>query len=546
MTAERIQSLFFEEYDEPLSRFDGGIYRCCLSDGGLLDHVSAGLCAIIGLDNAQLHSKLGSDYTKLIHPDDVHIYRGLIEDLSQGEAACTVLYRLRTHNGSYVPVSETMVSTCDDEGTVWGYAMVSNLSAASENLLEGHTAPKPPKEVGYETPLHGSVKFKAGNPGELTHIDDSVLRLLGATDSDLRTRKDELVSAAIAIFSENHDIAHVPCNHLQGNPSAPCTIEGRTYLRRFNGSYLRVAFWRKCAGEGENRRCTLFMVASPVLDTAPSGLIEDALRFSADTADLVFRLSYNRSSATCVANSMPELFPIPMHMPFLAPDVYLPWIKDYAAPHHQKAVLDFVTLDKTLALGQSTRYLRFDAKKDGHALDVSALMVADSGDILVVLKLLERPSVAGQGNEVPRSGVFARTFGSFELFIDGEPVVFRNAKAKEYLALLIDRRGGYVSSREAVSCLWEDEVLGEKEYSRARKAAFNMNKTLEKYGIADIAENDGSARRIVPSHIQCDLYDFLNSEDGRERQLRGSYMRDYSWAEATLAELTFDLYEGGA
>ena len=43
-----------------------------------------------------------------------------------------------------------------------------------------------------------------------------------------------------------------------------------------------------------------------------------------------------------------------------------------------------------------------------------------------------------------------RTFGRFDLFIDEKVVPFRNAKAKELLALCVERKGGNVTIEEAI------------------------------------------------------------------------------------------------
>ena len=43
--------------------------------------------------------------------------------------------------------------------------------------------------------------------------------------------------------------------------------------------------------------------------------------------------------------------------------------------------------------------------------------------------------------------VYVRTFGRFDVFIDGTAVYFPNAKAKELLALCVDHRGGTVFHR---------------------------------------------------------------------------------------------------
>ena len=41
--------------------------------------------------------------------------------------------------------------------------------------------------------------------------------------------------------------------------------------------------------------------------------------------------------------------------------------------------------------------------------------------------------------------IVIRTFGYFDIFVDGETIPFSCKKAKELLALLVDRRGGFVT-----------------------------------------------------------------------------------------------------
>ena len=42
------------------------------------------------------------------------------------------------------------------------------------------------------------------------------------------------------------------------------------------------------------------------------------------------------------------------------------------------------------------------------------------------------------------------------MFVNNKPVIFKSEKSKELLALLVDKRGGVLTSREAISCLWEN------------------------------------------------------------------------------------------
>lgn len=52
-----------------------------------------------------------------------------------------------------------------------------------------------------------------------------------------------------------------------------------------------------------------------------------------------------------------------------------------------------------------------------------------------------------------------KTFGGFDLYVDGRPVTFGRTKAKELLACLVDRRGLSVTTGEACAVLFEDAVF---------------------------------------------------------------------------------------
>ncbi len=130
-----------------------------------------------------------------------------------------------------------------------------------------------------------------------------------------------------------------------------------------------------------------------------------------------------------------------------------------------------------------------------------------------------------------------RTFGYFDVFVNGKPIAFRNEKSKELFALLVDRRGGFVTSEEAIGFLWEDEPSSTVLSARYRKVALRLKNILEEYGIADIVETVGGKRRIVSERVHCDLYDYLSGKEEYEQLFKGSYLTNYSWAEVTLGEL---------
>ena len=133
--------------------------------------------------------------------------------------------------------------------------------------------------------------------------------------------------------------------------------------------------------------------------------------------------------------------------------------------------------------------------------------------------------------------VTIRTFGYFDIFINDKPIAFRNKKAKELLALLVDRRGGYVTSEQAIGYLWENEPANTVTLARYRKEALRLKNTLEEYGIGHILESVDGKRRIIPEQVDCDLYGYLAGKEEYAGAFKGSYLSDYGWGETTLGEL---------
>ena len=136
-----------------------------------------------------------------------------------------------------------------------------------------------------------------------------------------------------------------------------------------------------------------------------------------------------------------------------------------------------------------------------------------------------------------RPDIYIRTFGYFDVFIDGKPIAFRNEKAKELFALLVDRRGGFVTSGEAIGFLWENEPADRLTFARYRKVALRLKNFFDEYGIADIIETVGGKRRLVTEKVRCDLFDYLSKDMRAINSFNGLYLLNYSWGETTLGEL---------
>lgn len=137
----------------------------------------------------------------------------------------------------------------------------------------------------------------------------------------------------------------------------------------------------------------------------------------------------------------------------------------------------------------------------------------------------------------PPARVFIRAFGYFDVFVDGQPVSFTRDKSKEMLAVLVDRRGGYVTAQEMISYLWENEPVNQTTLTRCRQVASRLKKTLDENGIGDIMETVNGQRRLVTENIACDYLDYMRDAQACRTLFKGAYMQNYSWGEVTLADL---------
>ena len=133
-----------------------------------------------------------------------------------------------------------------------------------------------------------------------------------------------------------------------------------------------------------------------------------------------------------------------------------------------------------------------------------------------------------------------RTFGRFDVFIDGESVHFPNAKAKELLALCVDHRGGKVMMEEAIDKLWEDRPYDAKVKNLYRKAVMNIKQMFQEHNLDDIFVNSRGSCNINLDRISCDYYDLLDGKIAKS-DVVGYYMPEYAWAEYTASHIETNL-----
>ena len=129
------------------------------------------------------------------------------------------------------------------------------------------------------------------------------------------------------------------------------------------------------------------------------------------------------------------------------------------------------------------------------------------------------------------------TFGGFDISVDGKPLSFKRAKAKELLAYLVDRKGCRVTTKEACAVLWED-----LPYNSARKNYFQtlmveLKNTLKEAGAENILHKSRNSYAVNPQNFDCDYYRFLQGDITAINQYHGDYLICYSWAEFTIGRI---------
>lgn len=133
--------------------------------------------------------------------------------------------------------------------------------------------------------------------------------------------------------------------------------------------------------------------------------------------------------------------------------------------------------------------------------------------------------------------ITVKTFGGFDIYVDGQLVKFGRSKSKELLAYLVDRRGSSITTGEAYAVLFEDakDTLSGKSYFRT--ILHEMINTLKKVNADDILIKNRNSYAIIPDKFDCDYYRFLQGDPIAVNNFQNDYMVQYSWAEIRNAEL---------
>ncbi|MGN1421947.1 MAG: response regulator [Oscillospiraceae bacterium] len=138
-------------------------------------------------------------------------------------------------------------------------------------------------------------------------------------------------------------------------------------------------------------------------------------------------------------------------------------------------------------------------------------------------------------SRLPRD-IRVRTFGHFEIFVDGKVLEFKRQKAKELLALLVDRHGAAISTKEISAILWGDYDYNSQTKNKTTSMVSFLRKALNSAGIGDILIKGRNQLAVDVTKIKCDAYDYENMDAAAINSFHGEYMTNYSWAEFTTGK----------
>ena len=405
-----------------------------------------------------------------------------------------------------------------------------------------HPQDIPDLQLISRTVPYGMIRISSAQTPQITYISESMKDMLGADvscENAARSLELHMQSVYMLITPEDRSRFSLCLKKAAGAENA---VSDEFALQRLNGDVLRCLAWVS-AGESDE----LEAVFIDVSEWSSRMLEQESRRYiqvlSAVYED-IFEFDYAARTVKCIYSRRSPMLRWIRNVPMSISEATSRWILHKAAAEDRERLRSFFSAeaDKERSMGVGPSEIHYCVlSSDSTTWQYMGIFVKTSPSVSLFCcrKAYEdmqghrvHSAFAGNGPEIR-----IRTFGYFDVFVDGKAIAFRNQKSKELFALLVDRRGGFVSSEEAISFLWEDAPADQLMFSRYRKVALRLKKTLEEYGITGAVESVNGKRRIVPERVSCDLFDYLSGKEEHSQLFKGSYLTNYSWAETTLAEL---------
>lgn len=137
--------------------------------------------------------------------------------------------------------------------------------------------------------------------------------------------------------------------------------------------------------------------------------------------------------------------------------------------------------------------------------------------------------------------VVARTFGEFDVLVDGTSLHFARSKSRELFAILVDRRGAGIGNAGVCAMLWPNKDYNFSLQRQLQTVIAEMCRAFARCNVPDVIIRRRNFLAIDPNAIDCDLYRMLRGDMQALNTFQGSYMDGYEWAVMPLVNAPFQV-----
>ena len=534
----------------PLAKYGGYFMEFVENRPGVVEYMTQSLCKRLGYTQDEVMGMLHGEFTRFVYPPDLEKYRRFIFDIAHTLGTDSLIYRMNRRDGSTIYVIDTM-RAMELDGRIMVFSAVfdigeqrirnlqeqlSRLVEIISRMYEQIVFLDSRRQVlqllygGWKSTADGSVKLSLSMTESLKrwasacaaeHEQARILEFLSPVLGNPSGTREGLESSKSITFenlSEAVDglpgTGEITLMHMGDGVYLLCYRDITTTVLAQHHRELNARMKR---AQGYYRSLIDFVV---------DGLLA-FLKHDDEICEIMLC-----EGAACQYFGLPE---IEMESGGSIIRDAEAFIEESVLSNREfselldKGAIDLGSSEGVKPRGYARLTQALDNKTGLRWISITRLEQSRGGE-----RILDESVRAKQS----RPDVYIRTFGHFEVFVDGVPIPFRHEKSKELLAVLVDRRGGFVGSRDAIGYLWEDETANKVTLARYRKVAMRLRAILEEHGIEDIVETSQRNRRIDTDRVRCDLFDYLWGGPDYAQSFKGMYMSDYSWSEFTLMELS--------
>jgi hypothetical protein len=561
-----------------MANYLSGYHTYYLEKPYRLDYIDMNLCDIIGYNPTEIRIIFKNKYSQMIYEKDRDKFLEFVNKLAEKEQTLSIQYRMVCKDGHIAFINDITTSHRLEDGHMYACSVIADMSRIQEKTYTEFLSISDQLVSRY-----GFLRCTCDKYPRLTYINEQMKDYLGVTAEN--ARQLDWISENI-YFMIPYDERVAFQENLQKCLDTKLPLHIEHNFTRVDNSSIRLIGWISLI-ENELGEKEFMIICMPAVENhvASRSAYNDAYFLALKKAyTSMFKVDLINKTVECIHGLDTSAIGSPYSVQVPVKDSISFWLNKHVIPEDYDKTNDFFykianapegwdnspvlqdnfhlkwpdgfiynTLGVAVQMDETSVLLCCRRATHGKPACITDDTIEQTKDNVYDFQKIHGDTASEKNvynndtqneDEEPLSdvyiqteGIFARTFGHFDLFVNGVPVIFSNAKEKELMALLIDRNGGTISPHEAISYLWEDETITDKLSTRYRKLAMTLKNTLAKYGIEHILINNRGVRSVNVSAITCDYYEMISGNEKYKSAFHNSYMMDYSWAEDTLATL---------